>query len=139
MVIDNSVNSVQAQPTRVVIADDNWITCFTLSSYLAGFGDIDVIGIAYDGAEAVRVCGELEPDLVLMDSWMPGMDCITATRLIHQDHPATRIIILSTGEPQDQEVLVMHAGASRVIDQLHTGEALIGHIRDVMGSQLTPA
>ncbi len=80
---------------RVLIADDSPVVQRTLSSLLKGEPGIEVVGVASNGVEAVRLCRELKPDLVTMDVFMPQMDGLQATRAIMRENP-TRIVIISS-------------------------------------------
>ena len=80
---------------RVLIADDSPVVQRTLISLLKDEPGIRVVGVASDGAEAVRLCRELKPDLITMDVFMPEMDGLKATRTIMQENP-TRIVIISS-------------------------------------------
>ncbi len=139
MMTEDLVHSTQVKPTRLLIVDDSWITGYTLQSYFASFPDIKVVGVAQSGEEAVRMCDELAPDLVLMDYLMPGMNGIAATRLIHERHPAALVVILSIGQLEDLTVPARDAGASAVISKLHPGGALIDRMRDILKLHLAPA
>ncbi|GHH45719.1 DNA-binding response regulator [Streptomyces candidus] len=74
--------------------------------------DIEVVGEAGDGAEAVRLTEELAPDVVVMDLRMPGMDGIEATRLITTGTGSTRVVVLTTFDDDDYVYGALHAGAS---------------------------
>lgn len=96
---------------RVLIADDHRLVRQGLRLLLQLDPELDVIGEAEDGFEAVRLTKQLRPDMVLMDLLMPGMDGISATAAIRQDNPETEVIVL-TGVPESREVVeVVRAGA----------------------------
>ena len=81
---------------RILIADDHDVVRDGLRLILESEDDFEVVGEAANGAEAVRLCGELNPQVVLMDLRMPGMDGLTAIKHIRQQQPATNIVILTT-------------------------------------------
>ena len=84
-------------PIRVLIADDQVLFAESLSYVLRGISDtIQVVGIAPDGDAARRLALTLRPDIVLMDVRMPNLDGVAATRLIHEEDPAIRIVMLTT-------------------------------------------
>jgi DNA-binding NarL/FixJ family response regulator len=99
---------------RVVIADDQQLIRAGFSALLANEDDIDVVGEAATGAEAVRLVGRLHPDVVLMDIRMPDGDGIWATQQIVADpaNASTRIVIVTTFELDDYVVDAIRAGAS---------------------------
>ncbi len=89
------------EPVRVIIVDDHDMLREGLQSFLRAFDDLELIGEAATGAEAVEKCITLQPDVVLMDLVMPEMDGISAIKLIHNAQPEIQIIVLSSfGEEQ---------------------------------------
>jgi DNA-binding NarL/FixJ family response regulator len=85
-------------PYRIVIADDHPLARQAILSVLSAEPSFQVIGVATDGAEAIRLCGELLPDAMLMDLQMPGMNGLEATRTIKQRHPAIRVVMLTVSD-----------------------------------------
>jgi DNA-binding NarL/FixJ family response regulator len=81
---------------RVLICDDQWIVCEGLEAILGGDPEIQVVGIAHDGAEALEQIPEARPDVVLMDLRMPGMNGIQATARIRERHPQVKVLVLTT-------------------------------------------
>jgi two-component system response regulator DesR len=96
---------------RVLIADDHDLFANSLMSVMSEDERVEVIGIAENGAEAVRLADELRPDVILMDLRMPVMDGLEATRRIREAHPATQILLL-TGTDTPIESDAIAAGAS---------------------------
>jgi DNA-binding NarL/FixJ family response regulator len=87
----------KAEKIRVLLVDDQKLFVESLRYVLESRApDIEVIGIASDGAEAVEAARRHHPDIILMDVRMPGMDGVQATRVIHEQHPEIRILMLST-------------------------------------------
>jgi DNA-binding NarL/FixJ family response regulator len=99
---------------RVVLADDQALVRSGLRALLANSNDLHVVGEAADGREAVAVVTRTQPDVVLMDIRMPGMDGIAATRQITADARLTEvaIVILTTFDEDDQIFAAIRAGAS---------------------------
>ena len=81
---------------RVLICDDQWIVCEGLEAILNADPDIEVVGIGFDGAEALALIPQVNPDLVLMDLKMPGMNGIQATHRISQEYPEVKVLVLTT-------------------------------------------
>lgn len=96
---------------RVLIADDHAMVREGLASVLAADGDIDVVGVAANGAEAVDRAREVGPDVVVMDLSMPVMDGIAATRGIRDAHPAARVLVLTSFTDRDRVRRAIEAGA----------------------------
>jgi NarL family two-component system response regulator LiaR len=104
--------SAEPQPTRVLIVDDHGVVREGLRAYLELEPDIQVVGEAKDGLEAVRRAAELQPDVVLMDLVMPNMDGVDATSRIKQQQPATHVIILTSFLDDERVVPAIRAGAT---------------------------
>jgi len=96
----------------VVLADDQPLVRSGLRVIMADHPDLDVVGEAASGAEAVRLAQELSPDVVVMDIRMPGMDGIEATRLITAASTTTRILVLTTFDEDEHVYGALRAGAS---------------------------
>jgi two-component system, NarL family, response regulator LiaR len=101
----------QEKPVRILIADDHAMVRSGLAAFLDAFDDLELVGEAADGLEAVKLCDELQPDIVLMDMLMPGMDGPAATRLIHARWPATRVIALTSFGQESLVQGALQAGA----------------------------
>ena len=97
--------------TRVLIADDHEVVRQGLRTFLSLDPELEVVGEAEDGAEAVRLAHRLRPDVVLMDLLMPEMDGITATRIIRQELPDTEVVALTSVLEDASVVEAMRAGA----------------------------
>jgi two-component system, NarL family, response regulator LiaR len=81
---------------RVLICDDQAVVVDGLEMILSADPEIEVVGTAYDGSEAVQQAAATHPDVILMDLKMPGTNGIQATRLIRQHHPQTKVLVLTT-------------------------------------------
>ncbi len=98
-------------PIRVLIADDHAMVRSGLAGFLLASDDLELVGEASNGSEAVRACAETRPDVVLMDLMMPGMDGATAIRVIHEAYPDIRVIALTSFPEQDLVQRALGAGA----------------------------
>lgn len=138
---------------RVLIADDDPMTRRMLTDALRR-GEIDVVGEAADGEEAFELATELEPDLVLMDVVMPGVDGITATRRLSAVAPDIGVVMLSVADDEELGLLALQAGAigfltkdldinvlPRVLRGVQAGEAAVDRRltrRLIQSLQVTP-
>jgi DNA-binding NarL/FixJ family response regulator len=126
---------------RIVIADDHAMVRAGLSQLLGSFDDLEVVGTASDGSEAVQVVGELRPDLVLMDLSMPVMDGIEATAALKQQFPDTHVVVLTTFQEPRQVAAALSAGASGYLVKDVEPEVLVAGIRAAVqgGAPLSPS
>ncbi|MEE1824930.1 response regulator transcription factor [Streptomyces sp. BE20] len=97
---------------RVVLADDQPLVRAALEMVISETTDLEVVGEAGTGAEAVRLAGELRPDVVVMDIRMPGMDGIEATRLVTAGPEPARVVVLTTFDEDEYVYASLRAGAS---------------------------
>jgi DNA-binding NarL/FixJ family response regulator len=96
---------------RLLICDDQWIVCEGLEAILDADPDIEVVGIANDGAEALERIAELQPDVVLMDLKMPVMNGVQATQQITLNYPKTKVLVLTTYGADEWVFDALRAGA----------------------------
>jgi DNA-binding NarL/FixJ family response regulator len=96
---------------RLLIAEDHGVVRAGLQKLLATFEDVEVVGSAADGAEAVELCRETEPDVVLMDLEMPRLDGIQATRRISADAPDAHVVVLTSFSDRERILGALDAGA----------------------------
>jgi DNA-binding NarL/FixJ family response regulator len=116
---------------RVVLADDQPLVRTALEMVMADAPDVEVVGQAGDGAEAVRLAAELVPDVVVMDIRMPGMDGIEATRRITASTGETRVVVLTTFDEDDHVYGALHAGASGFLVKDMALDDILGAVRVV--------
>ena len=121
------------QPDRisVLIVDDMAETRENLSKLLFIEPDLEVVGAAASGEEAIKMAVELQPDIILMDIMLPGLDGLTTTQQILQQVPQTRVIMMSVHGEADVFRRAMLAGAKEFLIKPFSGDELIGSIRRV--------
>jgi DNA-binding NarL/FixJ family response regulator len=98
-------------PIRVLLADDHALVRAGFRALLAGLADIEVVGEAADGQQALRLVAERRPDIVLMDIAMSGLNGLAATERIAQEWPAVRVVILSMHANEEYVLHALRAGA----------------------------
>jgi pilus assembly protein CpaE len=118
---------------RVIIVDDVSETRENVRKLLQFETDVDVVGLARTGKEAIQISQELNPDVVLMDINMPDMDGITATEAIRAKQPAVQVVILSVQSDQNYMRRAMLAGARDFLTKPPMGDELISAIRRAGG------
>lgn len=96
---------------RVLLADDHGLVREGLSRLLGGVPDIDVVALAADGNEVVRLADEHRPDVILMDLRMPGIDGSEATRRVLKNDPTPQIVILTSFSEREEILTALDAGA----------------------------
>lgn len=120
-----------ARRIRVMLVDDHAVVRLGLSALLATDTGMEVVGEAGDGAEAIDLAARLQPDVVVMDVVMAGMDGITATRELTQRVPSARIIALTMHEEEDYLIPLLEAGAAGYIVKDAASSDLLHAIRTV--------
>lgn len=120
---------------RILIADDHFIVRMGLTALVNMEPDMEVIGEAANGAQAVDIFGKLNPDLVLMDLRMPVKDGIQATAEIRNKFPTARILMLTTYDGDEDIHKALQAGAQGYVLKNSTAEALIPALRAVAAGQ----
>jgi len=116
---------------RVLIADDHRLFAEALRTILAADRRIEVVGLAASGEEAVQQAGELEPDVVLMDINMPGVDGVEATRRIRAGLPAAQVLMVTGSDSREDVDAARSAGAAGYVTKDKIAAELIGAIFDV--------
>jgi DNA-binding NarL/FixJ family response regulator len=116
---------------RVLVTDDHAMVRDGICALLALTGDIEAVGIATNGREALEMVKELIPDVVLMDIAMPIMDGIEATRRIHKEFPKVKVLALTQYDDKAYVFPVIEAGASGFISKTAASSELATGIRSV--------
>ena len=99
-------------PIRVMLADDHKLVRGGLSALLKGIGGVEVVAEANDGREAIQLCESHQPDIILMDIAMTGMNGLEATSRISKEFPQVRVIILSMHTSEEYVLKALRAGAA---------------------------
>ena len=125
---------------RVLIADDHAVVRQGLRTFLELQEDIDVVGEAADGVQALQAAAALEPDVVLMDLVMPELDGVAAIERLRETAPATRVLVLTSFLDEDKVLPAIRAGAAGYLLKDVEPAELVRAIRTVDGgeSQLHP-
>jgi DNA-binding NarL/FixJ family response regulator len=124
-----------SEPIRVVIADDHELVRAALRMVLEVEDDIELVGEARDGAEAVGLVRELNPDVVLMDIRMPNVDGLEATRRILREGSTTRVVILTTFDLDEYVYRALQAGASGFVLKDIPPEQLVASVRSAAAGE----
>jgi NarL family two-component system response regulator LiaR len=123
----------------VVVADDHALVRSGLEAILVLFEDIAIVGQAENGADAISVCEQTRPDVVLMDLVMPGMDGAAATQEILRRWPATKVVALTSFSDRELIENALRAGAIGYLMKNVSGEQLAAAIRGAYAGQPTLA
>ena len=129
--VHGSVES-ESRATRVLIVDDHQLTRAGLAAILAREPDLEVVGEAGNGLEAVSLTRTLEPDLVLMDIRMPDLNGLEATRQLKESNPRTSVLLLSMFDDPDLLVEAVEAGAAGYVLKDAPIEDLRHAVREVL-------
>ncbi|MFZ5879268.1 MAG: response regulator [Chloroflexota bacterium] len=117
---------------RVLICDDQDLVCEGLRAILEASSEIQVAGVAHDGAEAVELVAKSQPDVVLMDLKMPIMNGLQATQAIRQNHPQVKVLVLTTYDADEWVFDAIRSGAAGYLLKNTPREALVRAIKDTV-------
>jgi two-component system, NarL family, response regulator LiaR len=116
-------------PIRVLLVDDHAVVRSGLAAFLLAYDDLELVGEAESGAEALHCCAEQRPDVVLMDLVMPGMDGAAATQAIKAQDPRIQVLALTSFREDDLVQRVLQAGAIGYLLKNISAEQLAAAIR----------
>lgn len=125
------------QIIHVMLVDDHNVVRSGLATFLRAYEDLELVGEAKNGREALTLCRQKKPDVILMDLLMPEMDGITATRAILADYPEVKIIAMTSFEEEQLVQGVLAAGAISYLIKNVTADELAKAIRDAASGRST--
>ena len=120
---------------RVLVCDDQWIVCEGLETILNNDPDIEVVATAQDGAQALEKIPKVNPDVVLMDLKMPGMNGIQATRKIVEQYPEVKVLVLTTYGADEWVFDAIRSGASGYLLKGTPRETLIAAVKGTVAGE----
>jgi NarL family two-component system response regulator LiaR len=122
---------------RVMLVDDHAVVRSGLGAFLSVMPDLKLVGEAENGEEALVRCGLLKPDVILMDLIMPGIDGVTATRLIHEKYPGVHVIALTSFQEDTLIQSALEAGATGYLMKNISARELAAAIRSAAQGKMT--
>src|SRR5512139_737551 len=126
-----------SQTIQVMLVDDHNVVRSGLATFLKAYDDLELVGEAKNGLEALNLCHKKKPDVILMDLMMPEMDGIAATRAILADYPDIKIIAMTSFEEEKLVQGVLAAGAISYLLKNVTSDELAKAIRDAASGRST--
>lgn len=128
-------------PHSVALADDHAVVRMNLKKLLAREADFRLVAEADNGSDVVRLVTELQPDLLVTDLAMPGLDGIEVTRAVRRASPDTRVIVISVHKEEPYVIRALEEGARGYVLKNHSGTDLIAALRAVLagGRYLSPS
>ncbi|HJT20069.1 MAG TPA: response regulator transcription factor [Nitrospira sp.] len=124
----------KATPVQVLLVEDHTIVRQGVRSLLETYPNLDIVGEAHDGEEAVMKVGKLQPAVVVMDINMPKMDGVAATRLIRTNYPHIAVLGLSVNAEGYHHEAMLRAGAFEVVSKEHAVDRLYSAIQRAVAS-----
>ena len=126
-----------SQTIKIMLVDDHNVVRSGLSTFLRAYDDLELVGEAKNGLEAINLCRHKKPAVILMDLMMPEMDGIAATRAILKDYPDTKIIAMTSFEEEELVQGVLAAGAIGYLIKNVTSDELVKAIRNAVSGKPT--
>jgi len=117
------------QPIRILIVDDHPAVREGLAEMVSSQADMTVVGLARDGLEAIALCGELQPDVTVMDLGLPKLSGLEAIKIIRRTDARSRFIVVSSFQAEQGREQVLSAGASAFLLKETFGDELLTAIR----------
>ncbi len=136
--MENSWSATRQQPIRVLVVDSCEMTCLLCKFLIEDWDDLCWAGAARNGEEALRLCGELQPDVVIMEAALPAMNGLIATSLIREQYPQVQVIVLSLCRYDDLPRAALEAGACGYIQKPSLDSDLVKMIRAAATAARTP-
>ena len=130
-----TLNADGHRPARIVLADDQQLIRLGIRSVLTREEDLEIVGEASDGREALELCRRLSPDLLLTDVEMPGTDGLEATRRIKAELPSTSVLVLSAHDDPEYMLGAVQAGADGYILKENAVPLIADAVRAVLGGE----
>lgn len=127
------------RPIRIMIVDDHGMVRKGLIAYLKNKADLEVVAEARDGQEAITLCEQIQPDVILMDLLMPGLGGAAATRMIHKRWPYIQVIALTSFQEKELVQDALQAGAISYLLKNISGDELADAIRAAYAGRPTLA
>jgi DNA-binding NarL/FixJ family response regulator len=122
---------------RTLLVDDNAMLRLSLALLLETYDSFQIVGQAGDGQQAIDLCRLLQPDVVLMDLLMPGVDGVRATDLIHRKHPDIQIFVLTSTTDHSLIRKALDAGAAGYLLKNVSGQEIMTAVHDAYGAAVS--
>lgn len=133
---DSDLNPAKSRLIRVLIADDHPIVRYALKGLIRSSGDMEVVGEAADGREALQMVGQLDPDVLLLDLKMPNMDGLSALQTMQNSTVRTKVIILTASEDKNEFVQAMKLGCNGIVLKQTNADLILKSIRKVNAGEI---
>jgi NarL family two-component system response regulator LiaR len=117
---------------RVVVADNHEMVRLSLAILFEAYDDIEIVGEAINGDDALRLCDEVQPDVLLLDLKLPVIDGLTVVRRVKQLYSAIKVIVLTYSSVPEDVTAAAEAGVSRYLLKDALSEEIVGAIRLAM-------
>lgn len=129
----------ETRPIKVMIVDDHSMVRRGLTAFLKNETDLEIVGEARDGRDAIEICEQTQPDVILMDLIMPDLGGVAATRMILKRWPEIRVLVLTSFQEKDLVQEALQAGAIGYLLKNVSGEELADAIRSTYSGKPTLA